>query len=174
MFKTPYGDHERHYTETGRETADIFKHEITKNGLKELVKTGETNVYEKIQESLEETKIENIIARVVNGDTSMLRANGQFIDCTDIPNNLIEARQAMQRLENAWQQLPKEIKANYNWNIEEYIAKAGTEGWMIDMGLIKVPTEVAKENLSKLKEEITEEIKPTKSKKSTKESEVTA
>ena len=63
----------------------------------------------------------------------------------------------MLRLENAWGELPKEIKANYNWNIEEYIAKAGTEQWMIDMGLIKVPTEVAKENLENLKQEISKE-----------------
>lgn len=136
-FKKPYDKRERHYIESGRPEADKYQHEINKHGMKVLVKTGTTNVYEKIQEAYEETKIENIIARVTAGDTSMLRANGQWIDTTELPNNLIEARQAIQKLENTWNELSADVKRNYNFSLEEFITKAGTQDWLEDLGYLK-------------------------------------
>ena len=155
MFKTAYGERERHYIEAGRELQNEYGYEVNKLGQKVLVKTGETNLYEKIQESHEETKIENILKSVVNGDTSMLRANGQFIDTTELPNNLIEARQAIQNLENTWQSLPNEIKAKYHNSVEEYVGKAGTHDWLVDMGMLK-PIETEKPFEREIKKEAKE------------------
>ena len=152
MFKTAYGKRKRHYIEQGRKEANEYGYEINKAGMKELIKTGETNLYEKIQEALEETKIENIIKSVTNGDTSMLRATGQYIDTTELPNNMIEARQAMQKLENTWLTLPTEIKNKYNNSVEEFIGKAGNTEWLVDMGMIKpkiTKTETKKETTEK-------------------------
>lgn len=140
-FRTAYSGQVRKETETGRPMQNEYGYEVDKFGRKILVKTGETNLYAKIQENLEETKIENIIAKVTTGDTSMLRPDGIYADLSEVPNNLIEARQQMQKLENIWGPLPREIKEKYNFNVEEFIGAAGSDGWLRDMGLLETKEE---------------------------------
>lgn len=148
-FKTAYTGRERQITEGGRPEANEYGYTIDKFGRKVLVKTGETNLYAKIQESLEETKIENILARVTTGDTSMLRPDGIYADLTELPNNLIEARQAMQNLENVWNGLDNEIKKKYNFDVEEFIGASGTESWLRDMGLLEEKQTEVRETATK-------------------------
>lgn len=136
LFKKPYERHLRKYVAAGRPTADNYEYEINKLGQKVLVKTGETNLYKKIQESHEETKIENVMARCIAGDTSMLKPDGLYVDTTQAPKNLLEARQAMQKLENVWSTLSNDIKRKYNFSIDEFIGKSGTEEWLKDMGVL--------------------------------------
>lgn len=137
IFKKPYEGHTKEHCPTGQPIENIYSYEIDSYGRKILKKTGETNLYEKIQASLEETKIENILARATAGDTSMLRPDGIYADLTEMPNNLLEARKAMQKLENTWNGLPNEIKEKYNYSLDEYIGKSGSESWLRDMGLLQ-------------------------------------
>lgn len=137
IFRTAYTGRERNTTETGRPMADLYEHQIDNKGVKLLVKVGETNLYEKIQSHIEETNISNIIARVTQGDTSMLRANGVYADLTALPKNMLEARQAMQMMENVWKSLDNEIKKKYNFSVDEFIAASNTKEWLVDMGYIK-------------------------------------
>lgn len=161
IFKTPYTGRERQFTETGSPIANTYEHKIDEFGRKKLVITGQINVYERIQEQLEETKIENIMARAIAGDTSMLRPDGIYADLTEMPNNLIEARQAIQNLENVWNKLSRDIKEKYNYNVEEFIAKSGTETWLKDMGLYKSES---KEEIKANETPITEPTTPVKEK----------
>lgn len=124
-------------TPNGSPIENEWGYEINNYGQKVLVKTGETNVYAKIQESLEETKIENILARAAMGDNSVFRPEGIYADLTEMPSNLLEARQAMQKLENTWNELPNEIKQKYNYDVDQFIGQSGSEEWLIDMGLLK-------------------------------------
>ena len=135
-FKSAYGERETSYITSGSRYQDTYGYEINKYGQKELVKTGETDLYALIQESLEETKIENILKRVAMGDDTVMRPDGIYADLTEAPKNLIEARQQMQQLENLWNGLPIDTKRKYNMSVEDFIAKSGTEGWLIDMGLL--------------------------------------
>lgn len=135
-FKSAYSGWERVHTEPGKRMQDEYGYEIDKFGRKVLVKTGETDLFAKIQEDLEECKIENILARVAIGDDSVLRPDGIYADLTELPNNLLEARQMMQELENTWNSLSNEIKKKYNYDVEQYIAAAGKEDWLRDMGLL--------------------------------------
>lgn len=137
LFKTPYGERKRINSETGSPYDLTYGYEINKYGQKELIITGETDRYAKIQESLEETKIENILKSVAMGDMSHMRPDGIYADLTEVPNNLIEARRQMNKLENLWNELPKEIKQKYNWSVEEFIGASGTENWLKDMGILK-------------------------------------
>lgn len=136
LFRTAYADHIRVPVESGTRLENEYGYEIDSYGRKVLVKTGETDLYAKIQLSLEETKIENILARCTAGDTSMLRPDGIYADLTEMPNNLIEARQAMQKLENTWNGLGADLKNKYGNSLDTFIAEAGKEGWLRDMGLL--------------------------------------
>lgn len=136
LFKTPYGEHERVHVTSGTGMKDVWEYQIDNFGRKVLVKTGEENLYEQIQASLEETKIENVLARAVAGE-NVFRPDGIYADLTDMPSNLIEARQAIQKLENTWATLSQETRNKYNNSVEDFIAASGTESWLKDMGLIK-------------------------------------
>lgn len=141
IFKTAYGERDKQHSEPGSEMHDQFGYEIDKYGQKVLVKTGEFNMYEMIQESLEETKIENILQRVAMGDNSVMRPDGIYADITEVPKNLIEARQQMQKLENLWNGLDNEIKKKYDFSVDKFIGASGTESWLLDMGLIEPKAE---------------------------------
>lgn len=140
-FKTAYSERERYYTPTGDGIEEIYGYEINKYGQKVLVKQGEYSLYDKIQESLEETKIENILQKVAMGDTSVMRPDGIYADLSDVPKNMIEARKSMQKLENLWNGLDNEIKKKYDYDVDKFIGASGTEEWLKDMGLIKKEAE---------------------------------
>lgn len=143
LFKTPYGKHERGVISSGNRYQDEFSYTKNKKGSTVLEKSGQTDLYAKIQESLEETKIENIIRRVTAGDDSMLRPNGIYADCTELPSNLIESQKAIMDLENVWTKLPIRVKEEYNFDKGEFVASAGSEKWMKSMGYnIKTEKEV--------------------------------
>jgi hypothetical protein len=136
-FRTAYEPRERHYISTGNGYEPEYAYEINKQGQKELVKIGEINVYEMIQSHYEETKIENILASVAAGDTSMLRPDGIYADITGQPKSLLEARQQIQHLENMWYGLPAETREKYDNNLEKFVNESGSEKWLKDMGYIK-------------------------------------
>lgn len=136
-YRTAY-DHgkERYYNYEGKPIANKWQH-VKEKGVTVLKRTGTYNVYEKIQEAYEETTIQSIMARVVNGDTTMLRANGMYIDTTQIPSNIHESMDAIKTLENMWDMAPKELKQSYNNNVEEFVADSGSEKWLKGMGYIQ-------------------------------------
>ena len=144
-FKTAYGKREDIYhSATGNGIEEIWEYEINKYGQKELVKVGEYSLYDQIQESLEETKIENILNRVAMGDNTVMRPDGIYADISESPKNLIEARQQMQKLENFWNGLDNDTKRKYDFDVEKFIGASGSESWLKDVGLLEdTPTSIA-------------------------------
>ena len=148
-FKTAFDKKRPEYiTPSGEMTAKTYTHEVSKYGVKEFVETGEENIYEKIQAQAEDAKIENMINRVIAGDVSALRPDGQYIDCTKMPKNMAEAQQMIQNMHNVWNTLPIEIRSKYNHSVEEFVAKSGQKEWLQDMGLMpiemaEIPVETA-------------------------------
>ena len=140
-FISAYSEKKSFETPAGREERETYGYKVNKAGVKELVVTGMENVYDKIQEYLEETKIENVLARVIAGDTSMLRPDGIYSDVSKMPKNLIEAYQQITELENLWNSLPVETRNAYNNNVEEFVADAGSDNWLKSMGLTGVNVE---------------------------------
>lgn len=139
-FRTAYSEKETTYQETGNGIEPIYGYEL-KNGIKTLVQTGEKNLYEEIQSYAEDVEIETILRHCSVGDFSDFRPQGIYQDISEVPNNLIEARKEILKLENTWQKLPKEIKEKYGWSVERFINEAGKESWLIDMGLMEAPKE---------------------------------
>lgn len=156
LFKTPYGERKRVFVSSGNRYQNEYSYTKNKKGSTILEKTGETDLYEKIQESLEDTKIENIIRRVTAGDDSMLRPNGIYADCTELPSNLIESQKAIMDLENVWAKLPIRTKEEYNFDKGQFVAEAGSEKWLKSMGYKAETNEMPIETI---KQETTTETK---------------
>lgn len=117
-------------TPAGSEWHQEYRVSIDLTGHKYLEEDGKTNIYDRIQESLEETKIENIIRRAVGGDESALAVmHGSYIDTTQMPKTLAEMQQAIINATNDFNKLPLEIRQKFDQSVEQYIAEYGTEIW---------------------------------------------
>lgn len=135
-FRTAFdGKQPEIYTPSGTRTIPTYTHHINKYGVKEFVETGEKNIYAEIQAEAEDSKIENLINRVIAGDVSALRPDGQYIDCTKMPKTMAEAQTMIQEMNNVWTNLPIELRAKYNHSVEEFVAASGGKEWLEDMGL---------------------------------------
>ena len=69
-FRSAYSGQVRHTSLTGNGHEPGYEYKVTDEG-RELVKTGETDVYALIQSRLDETKIENIIKRATYDPTTL-------------------------------------------------------------------------------------------------------
>ena len=106
-------------------TAPIYEETInTKTLQKELKKVGETNVYEKIQESRDSTDIQKIIERYQINVDEKLDISDEILDYTNNPTSLIEAHQMIINAENIWDKEPNVIKEKFGNNFEQYLASA--------------------------------------------------
>ena len=56
-----------------------------------------------------------------------------------VPTSMLEAAQMLQDRENEFNKLPLDIRKQFNFNFNEYIAEAGNniESWATKMGIIK-------------------------------------
>ncbi|UPW41115.1 internal scaffolding protein [Sigmofec virus UA08Rod_5492] len=114
----------------GEKEEDVYEIDIDLRGHKTLQKTRMTNVYELIQESLEETKIENIIRRALGGDESALATmHGVYMDVSDAPKSLAEMQQAVITATEEFLKLPIEVREKFNHSAMQYVAEFGTEEW---------------------------------------------
>lgn len=93
-------------------------------GGKVLKQTGRENLYERIQESLEPTKIENIIRRFKEGDATALgHAEGIYADISNMPTNIIEAQKRIKEVEAKFASLPVEVKERFGNNPTVFMAE---------------------------------------------------
>lgn len=123
-------------------TGDGFQNEyaltIDKETNKEiLVKTGKTNLYAKIQEHLEETLIENILARATIDPTVLAAKQEEFWDATAAPRSLMEAQVTILNLKNEFEKLPADVKREFDFSMEKYVAEYGSAKWAKALGLTK-------------------------------------
>lgn len=147
-FRTRSSGSMRFPTEAGSEYATTYEIELDEKNHKTLVASGKTHTYADIQSHLEETKIENILARALLGDTEALnRVEGRYVDTTEMPTSLAEAQNMIIKLQNEFEALPLEQRRAFNFSVEEYISKFGSEEWATAMGyaktepVVKVATE---------------------------------
>lgn len=127
------------HTNPGSRMMDDYEFQIDQEtGKKELVKTGEHDIYPEIQSYLEETLIENIITRVTMGDLEALEARKtQYIDMTDMPVSLMDAQNKILKIEREFNKLPLEDRKKFDMSIEQYISQYGTNEWAEKIGLLK-------------------------------------
>lgn len=126
-FRTAYTKEKSKPSIAGNKEVQTFKVRLTATGKKTLVKKDKINIYEKTQQDKEEADIHTIINRAKAGDVKSLEMlqtteKGGLIDLTQVPNNLIEAKQKLIDAENTWNSLDKDLKKHFNNNLDEFIA----------------------------------------------------
>lgn len=106
----------------------------TLDGRETLERTGKTNIYEMIQADLEDSKIENVIKRVMMGDLTVLRqSDPQYIDASTMPNDMMTVQNIIVKTKQEFEKMPEEIKKLFNYSAEEYVNEMGTKEFMEKM-----------------------------------------
>lgn len=128
MFFTIYNKPPANPTPAGNHFINTYQEVINKNGVKTLEKTGQTDVYELIQQDAESCKIENILKRVAMGDLEALnQREATYVDATTLPKNLMEAQNLQLRLKDEFYKMPLEVRKAFENSPEKYVSLMGTD-----------------------------------------------
>lgn len=115
-------------TPHGSRYINLYQEEINKKtGVLELVKTGEHDVYEEIQQDAESCKIENILHAVAMGDLNALnQREATYVDATTMPKNLMEAQNLVIRMKDEFYNMPVDVRKEFDNSPEKYVSLMGT------------------------------------------------
>lgn len=109
----------------GGVTAPLYEEHIT-DDFRGLVIVGQTNLFDYVQASKDDTLIYNLLDRYVKGDiTALLSKKGQFLDCTGMPSTLAEAQQLMINAAERFNRLSSEQRAKFK-DVHDYVQKVAT------------------------------------------------
>lgn len=127
-FRTRFDEQLLVCTEPGSGIKEEFQLRITDDG-EDLVKIGESSLYDYIQSHADSVDIHKILERcAMMDDYSMLnRLPAQFMDVTEMPKNLAEAHAAVQDARNYFNALPLEIRQEYENNFTMFLQDLGSD-----------------------------------------------
>lgn len=133
--RTIFQTKKRYFTPTGTGYENTYQEQIDKKtGRKVLVKTGKTCIYDRIQEDLEASKIENIIHKLAMGDLSVLKqAQITYADADEFPKDLREAQDIVIRAKAEFNKFPAEVRKEFNNSPEQYVSEMGSDKFIKKM-----------------------------------------
>lgn len=106
------------------------------DGKRKLILDDAKPIYEMIQAHREETEIERIVKRAMQGDMSVLNAmSGQYMDIAGAPRSLAEAQQIIINAKRDFDKLDPETRKKFDNNVEIFIAEAGSKEWADKLGI---------------------------------------
>ena len=131
-FYTQWGELPPHNpTPKGSKYANKYSEQLDEYGKKKLIVVGKTNIYEMIQQDLEDCNIYNILNRVANGEFSALKQReGTYIDCTNMPTTLMEYQNIVLKAKEEFYELPIEVRKEFDNSPEMYVSQMGTEEFL--------------------------------------------
>lgn len=120
---------------SGNRMEPQYAERYDENGKAYLEKVGEVDTYEKIQSYRDECDVMAILSRYAAGDETALAAPGWYIDTSKLPSTYTEYMNMMNEQREKFDQLPLSIRNKFNNNFNEYMATAGEESWLQNMGI---------------------------------------
>lgn len=117
-------------TNPGNPIKPVYRPQVNKDGSIRLIVDGYINTDEEIQSFSESVDIENILARYMNGDVSVLHQHvGQYGDFTEMPKTYAEVLQMQIDARNVFDGLPSDIKAKFNNDANQFFVQSGSDDW---------------------------------------------
>lgn len=123
----------------------VFELKVNDKGEQELVKVGETNNREKIQQYKDECDIGQILARAAIDPTVLNQREVFYADVTEMPKSLAEAQSMIISIKKEFDKMPPEERAKFDYSVEKYIAEFGTKEWAEKVGATQEETKIIKE-----------------------------
>lgn len=135
-FRNQFDDEDlnKYINVAGEKEIEDYEVRLNRDGVKQLVKKAtKKNIYDRIQASRDECDIYEILRRSDPNmreslENRIIKANmtdtGEVYDITDMPTNLVQARQMLIDADNKFKSLPIEVRKEFNNNPNEFIAAA--------------------------------------------------
>lgn len=131
-------DQSLRFTPAGSKEVPVYSVRINDSGSKEVYQSGSRDLYEVIQSSLEESKVQNIIRRALGGDvTALAQRNGSYMDVTALPTNMIDISNLAIRLRSEFDSLPVDLRQKFDNSVDKFVSLYGTPEWSEMLGLKK-------------------------------------
>ena len=131
----------------GNEIEPVFEIKVNDKGEQELVKVGETNNREKIQQYKDECDIGQILARAAIDPTVLQQREVFYADVTEMPKSLAEAQSMIVSIRKEFDKMPPEEKAKFDYSVEKYIAEFGSKEWAEKVGATQEETKLIKDTV---------------------------
>lgn len=130
-------DRKRVTSNPGTPEKVIYGSQVLKNGRIATFEKGKDDFYSYIQSFAESVDINKTIQKFINGDINALnQRKGEFIDCTQFPTNYAEVLNVINNATNQFNSLPLEVRAQFNFNLNEFIASLGSEKYNHALGIV--------------------------------------
>lgn len=114
----------------GERFRPVYTPEIKSDGQIELVQTGVEDLQQYIDSFKDSCDVSLMVQRFLAGDETALRnGNPVFMDLLGAPKNLAEAYALNFRAEEAFSNLPADIKNQFGNNYFQFLSEAGSEKW---------------------------------------------
>lgn len=108
----------------------VYTPEIQADGSIELVQTGVEDLQEYYNSQRDTCDVNVLVQRYLSGDESALqRGNPVFLDLLGAPKSMMEAFQIQYRAQACFEQLPAEIRDQFDSDFGKFLAGAGTPEW---------------------------------------------
>lgn len=134
-FRTPVSEPVHKKTNSGEKLEEVLAMKLDEKGNEEFYVSGLHDTYAEIQAYADEVNLERIIDRCLEtGDLNILnQVKKEYIDITEMPKNLIDAKNKINAAETEFYNLPLEIREKYDNNFNKYLADVGSEEWIQNM-----------------------------------------
>lgn len=122
----------------GERFRDIYTPYVCDDGTIVLKVVDKEDIRAKINSERELTDIACIVKRLQLGDTSALNPyEPMYGDFTKLPKTMAEALNLSINAEKAFEHLPKETRAQFEYSYSKWLASAGSADWLDKMNAIK-------------------------------------
>lgn len=110
-------------------------------GRKYLAEDGVRCIYDEIQSFRQETDIKTILAKLANGDSSVLmKKPGFYGDVSSMPTNIHEVAGLGVKMQNLFDSLPDEVKTNYG-DVKKLVEEVFVKGDIDTFKILFKPVE---------------------------------
>lgn len=114
----------------------IYSPEVQKDGSIVIVESGKEDFRAYIQSFAKSCDIAYIMASVANGDLGALnRVQGSYGDFTKVPKSYAEFLQLQIDAKNTFDQLPSDVKAKFDNDVNKFMVNAGDNEWFEKLGI---------------------------------------
>ena len=118
-------------TPAGTMYLNTYQEEITKKDGKQLIKTGQTCIYDVVQADFESTQIENILHAVAMGDINALQQReATYCDTTTMPKTLMEYQNLVIKAKDEFYKMPLDVRKEFDNDPEKYVSLMGTKEFL--------------------------------------------
>lgn len=125
-------------TNSGSPFHVLYSSKVLGNGKVELLESGKEDIQELIDSYRDTTDMSFIVHQLMLGNESVVnvRSGAMYGDFTSVPSSLAEAQQMMIDAENAFYELPLDVRSQFDNDWMKWQSTVGSDEWVKKMEVV--------------------------------------